>query len=81
MAISRHQGDITEGGMVTRLQTALKNRGFDIGTVDGRFGPGTESAVMRFQEANGLNADGIVGQVTWNALGLSGQVPAPVRID
>jgi N-acetylmuramoyl-L-alanine amidase len=67
--------------MVTRVQTALKNRGFDPGAIDGRFGPGTENAVLRFQRAKGLAADGIIGQSTWNALGFAGQVPHPVRID
>lgn len=66
---------------MTRVQTALRNGGFDPGAVDGRFGPGTENAVIRFQTAKGLVADGIVGQATWNALGFSGQVPHPVRID
>ena len=37
-------------------------------TADGRFGPGTETAVMTFQRRNGLVADGIVGAKTWTAL-------------
>lgn len=36
--------------------------------VDGDFGPVTEGAVMAFQEANGLEVDGIVGPKTWAAL-------------
>lgn len=34
----------------------------------GTFGPKTEEAVMAFQRANGLTADGIVGDETWNKL-------------
>ena len=37
-------------------------------TPDGAFGPLTEGAVMNFQRANGLNVDGVVGLITWNAL-------------
>lgn len=39
---------------------------------DGDFGPQTEAAVMAFQEANGLTRDGIVGRITYRALGLVG---------
>ena len=34
----------------------------------GRFGPGTAGAVAAFQEAAGLDVDGTVGPVTWQAL-------------
>ena len=36
--------------------------------VDGIFGPLTREAVLNFQEAHGLTADGIVGAVTWAQL-------------
>jgi peptidoglycan hydrolase-like protein with peptidoglycan-binding domain len=81
MAISRHTQDIHEGGMVTRVQTALKRRGFDPGPINGIFGPQTERAVMAFQTSIRLVADGIVRQKTWNGLGQAGQVPHPVLID
>ena len=35
---------------------------------DGRFGPNTEEAVTRFQQAHHLSADGVIGQRTWAAL-------------
>lgn len=57
------------GSAVTRLQRALKAKGFDPGPVDGVFGNGTLSAVRRFQSARGLAVDGVVGARTWAALG------------
>jgi putative chitinase len=33
-----------------------------------QFGPKTEAAVKAWQKANGLNDDGVVGDITWNKL-------------
>ncbi|MBD1807176.1 peptidoglycan-binding protein [Microcoleus sp. FACHB-SPT15] len=56
------------GTSVTRLQKALTNYGYYNGPITGYFGKLTESAVIKFQRANGLVADGIVGQRTKSAL-------------
>jgi peptidoglycan hydrolase-like protein with peptidoglycan-binding domain len=57
----------SEGRSVRTLQQALVDLGYEI-DVDGDFGRGTEAAVIAFQEANGLDADGVVGPNTWAAL-------------
>jgi peptidoglycan hydrolase-like protein with peptidoglycan-binding domain len=53
---------------VRGLQRRLLALGYDAGEIDGRFGPKTEAAVKAFQEAKGLDVDGIVGPKTWDAL-------------
>lgn len=51
-----------------RIQTALKKRGFNPGSIDGKFGHGTVKAVTAFQKSQGLNADGVVTRETFNLL-------------
>lgn len=50
------------------LQDALNYLGYNTGSIDGIFGNKTRSAVVSFQRANGLSADGIVGCATWRRL-------------
>ena len=52
------------GEDVQWLQWKLNKAGYACGSVDGIFGSGTKSAVMKFQKAKGLVADGIVGANT-----------------
>ncbi len=58
----------SSGPDVTNLQQKLKELGFDPKGVDGHFGPGTRDAVMDFQQSKGLQADGIAGPNTLDAL-------------
>ena len=62
------QGD--RGGCVQAVQALLILRGCGVGPdgADGDFGPNTRAAVLRFQAKKGLERDGVVGPVTWNAL-------------
>lgn len=50
------------------IQVALKKAGFYKGPIDGKIGKGTKKAVVDFQKANGLTADGVVGKKTWTKL-------------
>lgn len=56
------------GTEVRELQLELRDEGHDPGPVDGIFGRKTERAVIAFQRARRLHADGIVGPETWTAL-------------
>lgn len=53
---------------VKTLQKKLNALGYDCGEADGVFGQNTLNAVIAFQTANGLTADGMVGAQTWAAL-------------
>jgi hypothetical protein len=60
-------GKGAQGDVVVWAQEHLVKAGFPV-TVDGAFGPGTRSAVMRFQRAHRLPAIGLIGPATWQAL-------------
>jgi peptidoglycan hydrolase-like protein with peptidoglycan-binding domain len=60
-----HPGD--RGTQIAAIQQALVNNGSSI-MADGDYGPGTQAAVRQFQSAHGLEADGIVGAQTYEAL-------------
>ena len=57
------EGD--SGPHVFDLQNMLPNF---TGIVDGDFGPVTTESVIRYQATHALEADGVVGQQTWQAL-------------
>lgn len=61
---------------VTDIQEALTAKKYDVGGVDGIFGAKTHAAVLKFQTDQKLQADGIVGVNTAQALGLSGNAYA-----
>ncbi|HLL55984.1 MAG TPA: peptidoglycan-binding protein [Myxococcaceae bacterium] len=57
-----------DSAQVGSVQRQLRAAGFSPGPIDNKFGPRTEAAVRRFQEAHGLKVDGIVGPRTRAAL-------------
>lgn len=58
-----------KGPAVLTLQKLLNKAGYNVAE-DSDFGQKTMNAVMAFQKAKGLVADGVVGAKTWAALGL-----------
>lgn len=59
----------SRGNYVKMAQYYLLIYGYDI-AADGIFGTATQNAVIRFQNNNGLTADGIVGRQSWTKLAL-----------
>jgi membrane-bound lytic murein transglycosylase B len=55
---------------IEALQTALQQRGFDAGPVDGRLGPQTRQAVRAFQDQQAMTRDGYPDRGVLSALGI-----------
>lgn len=62
----------SRGNEVSKIQKALKERGYYTGSIDGIFGTATKKAVEQFQRDNNLKVDGIAGKQTLSALGIEG---------
>ncbi|GAB4073127.1 hypothetical protein GCM10028778_07340 [Barrientosiimonas marina] len=56
-----------QGQEITNLQQQLQNHGYNVST-DGIYGPNVEAKVIRFQNDQGWDADGVVDAPTLNAL-------------
>lgn len=68
-----YPGAVTKRGSSARarirqIQQQLHDKGENPGPVDGLFGRLTDASVRRFQAANGLTVDGLVGPKTWAVL-------------
>ena len=59
------------GSEVSTIQEKLKRWGYYNGSVDGIYGSQTVAAVKKFQQKNGLTVDGIAGQNTLAAMGIT----------
>lgn len=57
-----------KGARVTSLQKALSAVGAYSGSIDGKFGSGTQEAVKLFQKSEKLTSDGLAGKKTLQAL-------------
>ena len=58
----------SKGSAVSELQQLLQSKGFYTGKIDGDFGAGTTNSVLKFQKANSLVPDGVVGSSSWAKL-------------
>ena len=58
------------GDWVKKAQELLIQKGYSLDPygADGKFGKVTETAVKQLQKDCGLDADGVIGQATWDAL-------------
>ncbi|NER00719.1 MAG: peptidoglycan-binding protein [Cyanothece sp. SIO2G6] len=65
-----------EGPEVQSIQALLQIMGYYSGQIDGRYQENTVLAVIAFQQAAGLNGDGIMGPTTWAKL-----LPLPQQIE
>ncbi len=63
----------SQGEQVRQIQTALIEKGYLSGSVDGIFGTQTQTALINFQKDYGLTADGIAGTNTLASLGISSE--------
>lgn len=59
--------------IITKVQQQLLNWGYFNGPVTGNYGPLTTAAVVQFQKNHGLNAEGYLGPLTLQKMG----IPAP----
>ena len=59
--------------LVRDVQQALNDKGYNAGAVDGLWGPATEDAVRRFQQASNLPQTGELERSTLAALGVAAQ--------
>jgi len=55
---------------IRQAQIILKQKGFDVGELDGKLGPRTRKALMAYQQQQGLQATGQMDQQTVSALGI-----------
>lgn len=70
MATYRNLSIGSSGEEVRKLQNALINAGYNVGSTgaDGKYGANTQSAVKKYQKDMGISADGIAGKLTQSAL-------------
>jgi peptidoglycan hydrolase-like protein with peptidoglycan-binding domain len=61
-------GPGSKGAHVTALQKALVVLGYEVGKIDGEYGPKLAAAIAKFQKEHKLTADGVAGKKTIRAV-------------
>lgn len=59
-----------------QAQARLEELGYHPGTVDGLFGSKTRDAILKFEEAHGMNGDGVLNHEEFATLKLDSALPA-----
>lgn len=85
-ALSYSASHLMRGDDVAALQNRLSEMGFDIGRIDGIYGPRTARGLTEFQRAVGISEDGTCGPATFSALArlartVTGGAPQTLRIE
>ena len=73
----------SSGSEVKKLQQALIEKGYDVGSTgaDGVFGKNTLAAVKQYQKDNGLEVDGIAGKLTQGSLYGTGSTKVEPKVE
>lgn len=58
----------SRGWVVEHLQKTLKELGYAVGDVDGKFETATRASVLAFQADHGITTDGVAGPETWDVM-------------
>jgi len=61
-------GEVKSHPNAKQIQIALKNAGYNPGSIDGRMGKQTREAIRAFQKANNLKESGKADKETWDLL-------------
>jgi peptidoglycan hydrolase-like protein with peptidoglycan-binding domain len=72
----RGAGMAGKSEQVKAVQQALKDKGHDPGTIDGKMGPKTQAALRDFQSKEGLKASGRLDADTMSKLGVEAKAGA-----
>jgi hypothetical protein len=57
---------LQKGEYIREWQQQMVNLGYNLGSIDGIFGPKCHEALIKFQSDRRLEPDGVLGPITWN---------------